>query len=154
MLVPKTSIKQMKNYPFPAEERLRSVRLDFNENVIGASPKVMEALRSISKETCGCYPDYGNLYQTLSRDLEIDQNCLLVSNGSDEAIKMIFETYVDRRDEVILLSPSYYMYEFFAQAAGAKITWVAYGEGFTFPLEEIFGGNQTRNSSDRDCQPE
>lgn len=136
MLVPKEIVQQMGFYNDPGTGRLSAVRLDFNENLRGASPKVMETLRLASREACGCYPEYEQLTQGIACHLGVEEACILPTNGSDEAIKAVFDVYVDKGDEVILLSPSY-AYEHFAQLAGAAITWIAYREDFSFPLEEI-----------------
>ena len=138
MLTPKASIQKMEPYSSPGEGRMDTLRLDFNENLLGASPKVIEALRNISKEECGCYPEYPDLNKALSQFLKVEENCVIPTNGSDEAIKTIFDTYVEKGDEVLLLSPSYSMYELYAQVAGAKIVWISYLlDDFSFPIEEI-----------------
>ncbi len=128
----------MAPYSDLGEGRMGAIRLDFNENLLGASQKVMEAIGKISREECGCYPEYADLNKALSQFLSVREECVIASNGSDEAIKTIFDAYVDKGDEVILLTPSYSMYELYAQVAGAKIIWVPYGsDGFSFPIEEI-----------------
>ena len=44
---------------------------------------------------------------------------MLLTNGTDEAIQVLINTYVDDEDEVIILRPSYAMYKFYAEVAGA-----------------------------------
>src|SRR5262249_31315125 len=117
MLVPKETVQKMGFYNDPGSGRLSALRLDFNENLLGASPKVMEALSKASREACGCYPEYDKLRKGIAQYIGVDEECLLATNGSDEALKAVFDVYVDKGDEVILLSPSY-AYEHFAQLAG------------------------------------
>ena len=50
MIEPKESVKKMEPYDPPLEGRRGLVRLDFNENTIGPSPKVLETLRNLSNE--------------------------------------------------------------------------------------------------------
>lgn len=116
---------------------MECLRLDFNENVVGPSPKVLEALRNISRVEYGCYPEYVNLIVALSRFLKVPAECILPTNGSDEAIRSLFDAYIEKEDEVILLSPSYSMYEIYAQAAGCNIVWVPYPEDFSFPIKAV-----------------
>ena len=98
----------------------------------------LRPLRNVSREEYGCYPEYADLNNALSEFLEVEEDCVIPTNGSDEAIKTIFDTYVEKGDEVILLSPSYSMYELYAQVAGAKIVWISYRlNDFYFPIEEI-----------------
>ena len=63
---------------------------------------------------------------------------LLLTNGTDEAIQVLLNTYVDDGDEVLLLRPSYAMYRFYAEVAGAAIREIDYRAGdLAFPLEEL-----------------
>jgi histidinol-phosphate aminotransferase len=147
MLTPKESVQKMEAYADPGVGRMDALRLDFNENLLGASPKVLEALAKISREEYACYPEYEDLNNALSEFLRVAKDCLIPTNGSDEATRAIFDTYIEKGDEVILLSPSYFMYELYAQVAGAKIVWMPYClRDFSFPIEEILNaiGPNTR----------
>lgn len=137
MIAPKEAVQTLQPYSGPGEGRMENLRLDFNENVLGASPKVMEAIGKVTREEYGCYPEYKDLYRALSQFLNVPEDCVIASNGSDEAIKTIFDVYVDKGDEIILLSPSYSMYELFARVAGAKIIWVPYAADFSFPIDQV-----------------
>ena len=44
---------------------------------------------------------------------------MLFTNGTDEAIQVLINTYVDDDEEVMMLRPSYAMYRFYAEVAGA-----------------------------------
>ncbi len=43
------------------------------------------------------------------------------TNGTDEAIQVFINTYVDDGQEVVMLKPAYAMYRFYAEVAGAKV---------------------------------
>src|SRR5665811_846757 len=59
-------------------------------------------------------------------------------SGTDEAIQVIVNTYIDDGDDVLLLRPSYAMYRFYAEVAGASIREIDYRpENLAFPLEEL-----------------
>lgn len=138
MLTPKKSIQSLEPYVGPRSGRLNCMRLDFNENPYGPSPKVMEALQAISREECGCYPEYAQLNRALSDYFGVAPECVLAANGGDEGIRAIFDTYVDKGEQVILLSPDYSMYELYAQAAGACIVRIScFSDSFVFPIEQI-----------------
>ena len=63
---------------------------------------------------------------------------MLFTNGTDEAIQVFVNTYVDAGQEVLLLRPSYAMYRFYCEVAGARIREVAYPmPGMEFPLQEV-----------------
>ncbi len=129
----------MAPYSPPTGNRIDKTRLDFNENTIGCSPKVIEFLRSeLTEERLSVYPDYASVRKTLSAFFGVAADEMLLTNGTDEAIQVLINTYIDDNDEVIALSPSYAMYRFYAEVAGAKITEVPYiPPRVAFPLETL-----------------
>ncbi len=60
------------------------------------------------------------------------------TNGTDEAIQVFINTYVDDGQEVLLLRPAYAMYRFYAEVAGARIREIDYAPpGMEFPLDAL-----------------
>ncbi len=129
----------MAPYSPPTGNRHDKLRLDFNENTVGCSPAVIEHLKSIL--TAGeltVYPDYARVKAALSAHFRVSPDELLLTNGTDEAIQVLVNTYVDDGDEVIALRPSYAMYRFYAEVAGAKIVEVDYkAPALAFPMAEL-----------------
>jgi histidinol-phosphate aminotransferase len=129
----------MAPYSPPTGNRHDKLRLDFNENTVGCSPAVIEHLKSIL--TAGeltVYPDYARVKAALSAHFRVSPDELLLTNGTDEAIQVLVNTYVDDGDEVIALRPSYAMYRFYAEVAGAKVVEVDYtAPALAFPLVEF-----------------
>jgi histidinol-phosphate aminotransferase len=115
------------------------MRLDFNENTVGCSPRVIEFLREkLSAGGLSVYPDYSRVKETLSTFFGVAPEELLLTNGTDEAIQVLVNTYVDDGDEVVTLRPSYAMYRFYAEVAGASIMEVPYiPPAVEFPLEQL-----------------
>ncbi|MBI3665468.1 MAG: histidinol-phosphate transaminase, partial [Acidobacteria bacterium] len=115
------------------------LRLDFNENTVGCSPRVLRALRRLaSRERLSLYPEYEAVRQKLAAFFNVAPDALLFTNGTDEAIQLVVNTYVDDNEPVALLSPSFPMYRFYAQAAGAVITEVPFRRpDLTFPRDEL-----------------
>ncbi|MDP6189965.1 MAG: histidinol-phosphate aminotransferase, partial [Gammaproteobacteria bacterium] len=54
-------VERLKAYTAPLEGRRGLLRLDFNENTIGPSPRVVEALRAIPADQIAIYPEYDGL---------------------------------------------------------------------------------------------
>jgi histidinol-phosphate aminotransferase len=126
----------MAPYSPPTGNRLDKLRLDFNENTVGCSPRVIERLKSaLDAGLLTIYPDYAKVKTALAAFFRVSPEELLLTNGTDEAIQVLINTYVDDGDEVIVLRPSYAMYRFYAEVAGAKIVEVDYEPpALTFPL--------------------
>jgi histidinol-phosphate aminotransferase len=115
------------------------MRLDFNENTIGCSPRVVEVLRSrLCEQQLSIYPEYTRVKPALAAFFKVSPDELLLTNGTDEAIQVLVNTYIDDADEVIILRPSYAMYRFYAEVAGAKIREIDYvPASLAFPVVEL-----------------
>src|SRR5438270_14038223 len=62
---PRQAVLSMAPYSPPTGNRIEKLRLDFNENTIGSSEKVIAALRdSLTAERLSVYPDYSRVKQT------------------------------------------------------------------------------------------
>jgi histidinol-phosphate aminotransferase len=129
----------MAPYAPPTAGRAGKLRLDFNENTLGCSPRVIEFLREhLDAADLAVYPEYGEARPELAAFFGVEPEQLLLTNGTDEAIQVLINTYVDDGDEVLLLKPSYAMYRFYAEVAAARIREIPYRpENLEFPLEEL-----------------
>jgi histidinol-phosphate aminotransferase len=138
-LKPREAVRRMAPYSPPTEDRAGKLRLDFNENTIGSSPAVVEFLRDkLSAERLSIYPEYREARKELAAFFEVAENELLITNGTDEAIQVLINTYLDAGDDVLLVQPSYAMYRFYAELAGAALREVRYRpRDLSFPLEEL-----------------
>ncbi len=138
-LVPREAVLGMSPYHPPTAGRRGKLRLDFNENTVGAPPHVIDFIkRFLTAADLSIYPEYDNALEDLSRHFGVVVDELTLTNGTDEAIQLLMNTYVNAGDEVLILRPSYAMYRFYAQLAGAAITEIDYRSGsLAFPLDEL-----------------
>jgi histidinol-phosphate aminotransferase len=129
----------MDPYHPPTGGRRNKLRLDFNENLIGSSPRVLDLLqRYITPSDLAMYPEYEHAREDLARHFSVSTDQLALTNGTDEAIQLLVNTYINEGDQVLILRPSYAMYKFYCQLAGAKIDDIAYRpRTLEFPLEEL-----------------
>ena len=136
---PRPAVLAMKPYTPPTAGRADKLRLDFNENTVGCSPQVIEALRSqVQAGALTVYPEYGEAKSEIARYFRVEPEQFVFTNGTDEAIQVFINTYVDDGQEVLLLKPSYAMYRFYAEVAGARIREVEYPlPNMEFPLQQV-----------------
>jgi histidinol-phosphate aminotransferase len=129
----------MAPYTPPTGGRAGKLRLDFNENTVGCSPKVIEFLKQhLTADALTIYPEYLEAMRELAAFFAVAPGELLLSNGTDEAIQVLVNTFVDDSEDVLLLKPSYAMYRFYAELAGASVRDIAYTpEDLEFPLDEL-----------------
>ena len=102
MIQPRKAIEKMKPYNPPLEARRGLLRLDFNENTIGCSPKVIETIRKISTDEIATYPEYNELSEKLASYLNVKKDNVIATNASDEAISIIMQAYIEKDDEIII----------------------------------------------------
>ena len=73
---------------------------------------------------------------------------LLLTNGVDEAIHLLCETYLEPGDEALIVVPTFSLYEIYALATGAKVVNVQAGEDFAFPARKVLAGDHSGDQAD------
>jgi len=130
------SVARIRDYEAPEEGREGKLRLDFNENTVGCSPAVLRALRKVTPEQLAMYPEYDKSVRRLAASFGVRPAEMLLTNGVDDALRLLMEVFIEPGDSVLVPEPTFSMYRFFSQAAGARIVSVRYDEAMNFPLEE------------------
>jgi len=133
---PRARIQQMKEYHPPLGSR-DAMRLDFNENTLECSPRVRETLAAISAGSLTRYPEREPVEAIVAAHLGLRAEQVALTNGVDEAIHVLFETFLEAGDEVLLPVPTYTMYEVYASATDARIVTVQAGADLEFPYEGL-----------------
>jgi histidinol-phosphate aminotransferase len=133
---PRAAIQRMKEYHPPLGDR-DGLRLDFNENTFECSPAVLQALHTFRPADLTRYPEREPVEAVVAQHLGLDASQVLLTNGVDEAIHVMCQTYLDAGDEVLLSVPTYSMYEVYASATEACIVTVQADADFQFPFERL-----------------
>jgi histidinol-phosphate aminotransferase len=131
------AILKRRTYEAPAEGRSGKVRLDFNENTAGCSPDVRRALANLTAKQIAMYPEYQGPTQRLARYFRVRPQELLLTNGGDDALRVFFDTFVEPATSILICEPTFPMYRYYAEIAGAEITVLHYGKEMEFPLDEV-----------------
>jgi histidinol-phosphate aminotransferase len=122
----RSAVERMRPYHPPLEGRDGKLRLDFNENTIGCSPKVRAAIRNLTSATVSMYPEQESVRRELARFFEVHPDELLLSNGTDEALHLIADAFIEPDNAVLLVEPTFAMYRFYSELAGARIQALRY----------------------------
>jgi histidinol-phosphate aminotransferase len=136
MLSPREAVRTLPSYRPPLAGR-RGLRFDFNENTVGCSPLVCERLRQMGPEQLASYPEREPVEAVVAERLGVAAPELLLTNGVDEAIHLLCETYLERGDEALIVVPGYSMYRIYMMAAGAQVISVPAGEDFHFSADDV-----------------
>jgi histidinol-phosphate aminotransferase len=131
------AVEQMRAYNPPLEGRTDKLRLDFNENPIGCSPAVRRALAKLSAASISAYPEQETVRRKAAKHFGVEPSELLLTNGTDEALSLVVNTFVGPQDTVLLVEPTYAMYRFYSELAGARIVAPRYDASMCFPWNNV-----------------
>ena len=149
MKLPKIPVRRavlaMAPYGAPEEGRARKLRLDFNENTVGCSPAVLRALSRMTAEQMAIYPEYQATTRRLSRFFRVRPEEIHLTNGIDDALHLIADTFIEDGDSVLVAEPTFDMYRFFSELAGARVTALRYDDEMKFPVADVL--RELRGSS-------
>jgi histidinol-phosphate aminotransferase len=119
-----------------------ALRLHLNENTAGCSPRVIDAIRGLTREDAAIYPDYDAVTEACAARLGVEPSQLLLTNGLDEGI--LLAAIVALRGapaadpyEAIVVQPAFDMYAACADGMGGRIVDVPPRPDFSFPLDGV-----------------
>ena len=140
--LPRKAIIDMESYSAPLENRRDLLRLDFNENTLGPSEKVYNAIKNIKLNEISIYPEYNSLKKFLSNNYhesrKFDPEEIGIFNGADAAINAIFNSFGDRDEIFLTTNPTFGYYSPCSEIQGMKkITCTYEGENFLFPSKRF-----------------
>ena len=124
------------------------IRLNGNENPYGPSPQVAEALGSFRDYNHYPDPAQRRLREALSDYLNVSEDNIVAGNGSDEIIDLLMRMFLAPGDEIIIPVPTFGMYSFSADVAGAEAVSVPRDENFDIDIEAIRGAIYSTHQGD------
>ena len=114
-----------------------AVKLASNENPVGPSPRIIDSIEKIVKETHR-YPD-GNatrLKAKISRKFNILENQVTVGNGSNDIIEFVARSFLGPNDSAVYSEHAFAVYPLVVRAVGAMGIEVP-AKNFSHDLEAI-----------------
>lgn len=132
-MLAKPSVEALSPYVAPLEGRRGHLRLDFNENTIGPSPKVVEAIRALPPELYATYPEYESLTARYAAHVGLRPEQVGLFNGSDAALRAVFDAFGDAGTRFVTTSPTFGYYRPCADIAQMVQVNVPYEVDFSFP---------------------
>jgi histidinol-phosphate aminotransferase len=103
--------------------------LDKNENLDAELEAVLRSvLLELPSRALNTYPEAGETYRKLAKWLGVAPEQLLLTPGSDGAIRLVFEAFVEQGDVVVHTSPTFAMYPVYSQMFGAEVHALEYAK--------------------------
>jgi histidinol-phosphate aminotransferase len=121
------------------DDRRDGLRLHFNENTGGCSPRVLEALAALAPDDVAFYPDYARATAACAEWLGLPEDEIVLTNGLDEGILAC--TVAALRDrpgaDAVIPVPTFEEYAACVDAVGGRVVTVPPRRDFAFPLEDL-----------------
>lgn len=133
MIRARPTVEALHRYVAPLEGRRGMLRLDFNENTVGPSPKVVAAIRALPPEAYATYPEYGGLVEAYAAHAGVAAANVAVFNGADAAIRSVFDAFGLPGSALLTTAPTFGYYAPCAQIAGMTLDAVPYENDLSFP---------------------
>jgi histidinol-phosphate aminotransferase len=133
---PRKAVLEMPEYHPPLAGRT-ALRLDFNENTFGPSPRVLERLRVVTAEELTKYPEREPAERTVAKHFGLRGEQVLLTNGVDEAIHLICCAFLEPEDEALIATPSFFMYDVSVQMMTPHLQKVQSDATLGFPFERF-----------------
>lgn len=136
-------VVEMPEYHPPLAQRT-ALRLDFNENTSGPSPRVMEQLQKVTSEGLTKYPEREGVEGIVAAHFGLAPAQVLLTNGVDEAIHLMCCAFLEADDEALICTPSFFMYDVSIQMMTPHLRKVQAGPTLEFPFERFLAAITAR----------
>lgn len=142
--VPKLPIYKTEDLAYRIKQE-EAVKLDFNENFWVEESFVKNLLTSVSKDVdLRLYPPPHGMWavQAISKFYGFNEEMIAVGNGSDEILDLIAKAFVKSKAKVLIVEPTFPIYEFFVKLYGGKTVQVFLKPNFELNVGKILEWNE------------
>jgi histidinol-phosphate aminotransferase len=133
---PRKAVLEMPEYHPPLAGRT-ALRLDFNENTFGPSPRVRERLHRVTGEDLSKYPEREPAERIVAKHFGLQGEQVLLTNGVDEAIHLMCCAFLEAEDEALIATPSFFMYDVSVQMMTPHLRKIQSDATLEFPFERF-----------------
>jgi histidinol-phosphate aminotransferase len=133
---PRRAVLAMPEYHPPLAGR-DALRLDFNENTLSPSPRVLERLRQVTAEGLTKYPEREGVERIAAEHFGLQADQVLLTNGVDEAIHLVCAAFLEETDEALISTPTFFMYEVSVRMMTSHLTRVQADASLEFPYQRF-----------------
>ncbi len=117
----------------PSDPRI--IKLNSNENPYPPSPAVAEALKQFDADKLRKYPEPSSrdLRQSIAKRLGLQKGEVLLTNGGDELLRLVFTTFCEPGSWVLSTEPTYSLYPVLAEVQACRWKSLPLDKGFALP---------------------
>lgn len=113
------------------------IKLNTNENPYPPSPKVLEAINSVTDGDLRLYPDPNcdAIKDAVAKYYKLDSNQVFVGNGSDEVLALCFMAFFNPGETIEFPDITYSFYPVYSDCFEVNYKTVALDEKFEIPMD-------------------
>ena len=121
------------------------IKLNTNESPFPPSPEVIKAINTAEVSALNLYPDpkTSSAKKAVSEHYKIDEDEIILGNGSDEILAFSFFAFCDKETGVCFPDISYGFYEVYADLYNFKKEIIPLDDDFRVVPEDYFDKNKT-----------
>lgn len=136
--------------PYEPVSGTYNIRLDANESCYKL-PKELEAEihKAIDSVQFNRYPDStaAELIKAFSAYYKLSEKTVTAGNGSDELISLIIYTMIEDNGTVLVTSPDFSMYGFYAATGGHRVVTAGKNDDLSFNVDEVIKKSNEENAA-------
>lgn len=145
MISPKRYLLSIKRPAQFKKNRLDYLRLDGNESPLEFNEKFLDEIReNITSKLITAYPELELFYKNLANYLNVETDNLIITPGSELAIKQVLETYCNNSDEVMIIHPTYGMFQGYCELLNIKYKLISISQNLKINIQDIFNSFNKR----------
>tara|TARA_B100001057_G_scaffold467045_1_gene524773 strand:- start:188 stop:1258 length:1071 start_codon:yes stop_codon:yes gene_type:complete len=116
----------------------KGVLLDRNERVENFNEDTYrKIIKSISRFSINATPDIQNLYKNLSKFFNVNKSNIYIGQGITELMSQIIFSLVKKNEEVVIMDPTYPMYEVLCNLNEVKIKKWKFNRDLTLEFSDL-----------------
>jgi histidinol-phosphate aminotransferase len=129
----------VRDIPLYYNPKVSGIRMDTSTNPLGANPAAKEAMLECMDLDLNQYPTpySDSLRKALGERYQLGIDHFVVGNGSDEALDIIFKSFLEPGETVLLPYPSYSLHAYFVKVNAGKVTLVDLKEDFQLDTDAM-----------------
>jgi len=124
--------------PLDGRDPDQHLLLDFNERTLPIGEAICQALIDyINEGRLQLYPAYGDIVEKIASYAKVPSEQVMITNGSDQGIELVFRAACREGDEAIIPGPSFAMYGQCARVENVGILEPQYTRKGGYPVAEV-----------------
>ena len=122
-----------------SKSRLGKIRLDKNERANAHYNMFLKKLKKqITSDLISAYPEFDKIYNKLSKKLKVSRSNIILTAGSDQAIKNTFELFYKKNKEIITTHPTFAMVDIYSKIFKTKQIRIGYDKNLNLKINDIY----------------